>query len=364
MRPTRHTESQTFRAVRRACYAGLDSVRFREVVADRIAPILPCDGFTFATLDPDTGLLTHAVSKGLSPKVCALWIEHLYPHQVALEILDLVQRDVVVERSMSAVVQDLLAPEGYGHDLRTILGNDGAPWGFLCFLRERSSRGFRPWEAEFMTRLAPHLTRGLQTALLVDSAGPFEEGEVGAAEAEEGVGLLVLDGRGRVRTRNAAARQHLADLADVGVPADTVPHAVASTAGEVLWQLQSERRNGASPLDVHLHARGRSGRWYRVLASRAETNGKEPETLVLIEPARRAEVAPLLTRLYGLTPREREALSLVARGASTQAIARRLGISPYTVQEHIGNACNKVGVRTRKELVAKLFLDSFDPEAE
>ena len=37
--------------------------------------------------------------------------------------------------------------------------------------------------------------------------------------------------------------------------------------------------------------------------------------------------------------------------------ASRLGISAYTVQDHVDHAFDKVGVRGRRALLAKLFLD-------
>ena len=60
---------------------------------------------------------------------------------------------------------------------------------------------------------------------------------------------------------------------------------------------------------------------------------------------------------YDLSAREREVVAAVVRGEPTKCIAATLGISPYTVAEHLDRACAKVGVRGRKALVAKLFLD-------
>jgi DNA-binding CsgD family transcriptional regulator len=45
----------------------------------------------------------------------------------------------------------------------------------------------------------------------------------------------------------------------------------------------------------------------------------------------------------------------VARGDASKAIAAALGLSVHTVQEYVGRACRKVGVRTRRELVARLL---------
>lgn len=50
-----------------------------------------------------------------------------------------------------------------------------------------------------------------------------------------------------------------------------------------------------------------------------------------------------------LSRREREVLHHVASGLISKAIARRMGLSPYTVDMHIGQAMRKLGARTRSE---------------
>ena len=49
-------------------------------------------------------------------------------------------------------------------------------------------------------------------------------------------------------------------------------------------------------------------------------------------------------------------VGFLLKGVSTKQIAAALGISPYTVQEHFTAIFNKVGVRSRRELVGKLLL--------
>jgi len=49
----------------------------------------------------------------------------------------------------------------------------------------------------------------------------------------------------------------------------------------------------------------------------------------------------------GLSERESEVLSLLARGLSNKAIANRLGVSPRTVQTHVMHIFDKTGIRGR-----------------
>ncbi len=61
---------------------------------------------------------------------------------------------------------------------------------------------------------------------------------------------------------------------------------------------------------------------------------------------------------YALSDKEREVVDLVARGLSTKQISQTLFISEYTVQDHLSNVFDKVGVRGRRALVKCLYLDS------
>jgi DNA-binding NarL/FixJ family response regulator len=51
--------------------------------------------------------------------------------------------------------------------------------------------------------------------------------------------------------------------------------------------------------------------------------------------------------LESLTGREREVLALIMKGLSTRQVATRLGLSSRTVETHVGNIYQKLGVRTR-----------------
>ena len=54
----------------------------------------------------------------------------------------------------------------------------------------------------------------------------------------------------------------------------------------------------------------------------------------------------------GLSRREVEVLRLVAAGESNAAIARRLGLSPHTVERHVANIYRKIDARGRADATA------------
>ncbi len=59
--------------------------------------------------------------------------------------------------------------------------------------------------------------------------------------------------------------------------------------------------------------------------------------------------------LRALTRRQRECMLLVQQGLSSKQIARELGISHRTVEQHVASALETLGVKTRMAAVAMLF---------
>ncbi|MGH3240901.1 MAG: LuxR C-terminal-related transcriptional regulator [Spirillospora sp.] len=54
-----------------------------------------------------------------------------------------------------------------------------------------------------------------------------------------------------------------------------------------------------------------------------------------------------------LTPREREVLTRLARGESTQALAKAMGVTRSTARSHVQSVLSKLGVHSQREAVIK-----------
>jgi DNA-binding CsgD family transcriptional regulator len=72
-------------------------------------------------------------------------------------------------------------------------------------------------------------------------------------------------------------------------------------------------------------------------------------------------MARLHTAAYGLSPREEEVVGFVVRGASTRQISQARYVTEDTVRKHIQNVFDKVGVRSRRELVGQVFAQHYQP---
>jgi DNA-binding CsgD family transcriptional regulator len=359
---TTTAEQQAFQSVKRVCYAGLDSTTLRMEIARRVARVVPSDENHFWTLDPETGLITNGVAHNPSPRLLVEFLGRHYPDDEAVKVIDQARAGAVVMsgEAVSGLEQTLLEV-GIRYHMRALFFTPEAYWGSWCILRGDTAR-FTDRETRFLERIAPHVSEGLKSAALLELSRREDEVETAVEPAPAAApAFLVLGPRGEIVLRTSAATRYLDDLGAGGPGGeDPLPFAVLSVRGRLL---RLRHLPDEAPAAARLRARGRSGTWYALDATLSEPgeNGLA-STVISIEPAARREVAPLLFRLYGLSPREREVLLWVLRGEPTKRIAVHLGLSVHTVQDYLDKACDKVGVRGRKALVAKLFQDGFAPE--
>ncbi|WP_442811336.1 response regulator transcription factor [Streptosporangium sp. NBC_01756] len=75
----------------------------------------------------------------------------------------------------------------------------------------------------------------------------------------------------------------------------------------------------------------------------------------LIEQFARIPVQPVVRGLDGVTEREREVLTLIARGLSNTELAAHLRLSLATVKTHIGRLLTKLDTRDRAQLVIAAY---------
>ena len=224
----------------------------------------------------------------------------------------------------------------------------GEVWGALGLYRERGAAHFDDVEKRWLRTLAPHLAEGARRSLLV--------GEATDPEGPQAPGLLVLADDWTVESSTPGVQQWLRDLPDGDVDAGRLPAAVLSVAGRALRSVQ-----GSEPAEVAMaRVLTRSGTWV-VLHGAPLQSGSDRRVAVIIEPAHPARITSLLMSAYALTERERDVTRLVLQGSSTTDIALKLRLSANTVQQHLKSIFDKTGVRSRRDLVGKVFFSHYEP---
>jgi DNA-binding CsgD family transcriptional regulator len=323
---------------------------------------IPVDASFFATADPATLLFTGAVLDDVLASATAQFLENEFMQEDAVKFARLVRGRSPVdslgaatrgELVLSPRYQEILAPMDLGDELRAALVVGSKCWGFMCLHRERSNPNFTPAEAAFLAKLTPHLAEGLRTALLIGDTQ-------GTSSPPDGPGLLLLGDDLSLAAATPVAEGWLAEVAMGDWPSSSeLPGAVYAVATRLL----ALEHGGYMPPDLMPRTRLRtaSGRWLVLHASRLRTADTEGQIAVIFEEARPSEIAPLIVDAYGLTKREGEITRLVLRGLSTSEVSGELHITPNTVRDHFKAIFDKVGVRSRRELVGQVFTQQYQP---
>jgi DNA-binding CsgD family transcriptional regulator len=93
------------------------------------------------------------------------------------------------------------------------------------------------------------------------------------------------------------------------------------------------------------------GRWVMIEAAPLEGT-VEAKITVTLRAATASETFDFVCRAYALSRREREVVALLVAGLDTRAVTKRLFISRHTVQDHLKSVFEKIGIHSRRELLA------------
>lgn len=324
-----------------------------------LAGAVPFDGICLVAMDPTSLLPTAEVTEnGLPPEAIARMAGIELQEPDVNKFVDLASAATHVASLSAATAgvldrsvrhRELRGPNGFGDELRAALVVGSGTWGGLTLLRGDDTRCFTRADTDLVESVTHNIAEGVRRATLFAASVEDDDGD-------ETAGLMLLAPDDSVAKANAAARRWLEELQETApaVPVPSVLTAVASRARGIA--------SGEVPPDGLAWARVRmpSGRLLMVHAS-VLGDDSDALTAVVLERAQPHNLAPLLADAYGLTDRERAVTRLVALGLPTETMAQRLHLSSWTIQDHLKSIFQKLGVRTRGELVAQVYFGHRPP---
>ena len=336
---------------------GLDLVTFwresNEALARAVPHFMtPC----WYTLDPVSLLVTSHYQTEIV-EIPPEWLAHEYFEDDFHKMVDVVRSERGLstlheatggDPSRSASWNLYIHPYGGDQELLVALRTRaGDAWGVLGLYREPGQPQFDSDEFRFLREVAPHLAEGAQRALRF--------GEACDPEGPEAPGLVVLREDWSVESLTPGVSRWLVELPDGDWEGrGKLPSSVLSIAGRAL-------RTSKHPDEVAFaRVLSRTGRWLVLHGSALVADGAR-RVAVIIEPAQPTRIASLLMAAYGLSEREQAVTHLVLQGNATAEIAERLVVSVHTVQQHLKHIFDKTGVRSRRELVGKVFFSHYEP---
>lgn len=347
---------------------GLPRKEFFAELSPRLRTVIDNDASCWHTLDPHTRLMTsddpaELIGHGIfapdeAPAAGELVVRSEYMVEDVNTFASLAARRVPVgildhathgNPESSARYRDLLLPADIPHELRAAFVIRGRVWGAVHIARRAASGPFQPRDADALAAVTGAIARGIRASLRFDAAR-----RVTGVEAP---GLVVLGPGDDVELITPPARELLAAISAsaLAYTADEVPASVLALASFVRDAPQAAQ-SGSNVVTVPS-----DDGWVTLHASLPGTAG-DRRVAIVIERASAARSATVRLEAFGATAREREVATLLARGLSRVEIAEALVLSPHTVEDHVKNLYDKLGVGSRQELVARVFLDEYLPD--
>jgi DNA-binding CsgD family transcriptional regulator len=261
--------------------------------------------------------------------------------------MDAVARRSILAASLNAETRgDLARSPRWDEVLRAVgIGDEAVVacrdalgcWAWIKAYRNSSDPPFSEGDLDLLARGGAVLGSALRRKLIAASDG--------ATAVRRSPGVIVLGADRRIVSWTAGARAWI----------DAFPSARAYAAFGMLpgmvYPVATLARSPTTASRAHALERTVDGGWVMIEAAPLEGTDAD-EIVVTLRSASASETFERLCRIYSLSPRERELVAALLAGLDTRAVSARLLISPHTVQDHLKSVFGKVGVHSRREVLA------------
>lgn len=354
-------------AIERLCSAPPPLSEFCGNLIRLVDRVVPSDLAAMFIFDPITGLLLDIFGKRVPDDgFPALYLRHIYLRNEAVSflhmkergrLLSLLSEDADGNLEADPRYRELFAPYGFRHDVRVCFPAAGYHWGALGASRGSDVRDFDDVELAFLERIASPVGEALRLL----SAGRFGNRNSSGVRSQD-TAVISVDSENQIVSTTHGAESVLtelqgpadtpADLLRVGVKLPVALHSVAARLRASTVQKE------VLPQAPRLSLIGPDGRWWTVTALRDDQGQSTRDLSIVVTPSQPLEVAAHIFAAFDLTPRERVVVECVGRGLNTTDMAKWLGISPYTVQDHMKSIFAKLGLHSRTEVMSMIFREA------
>ncbi|MET7771022.1 helix-turn-helix transcriptional regulator [Nocardia sp. NPDC005366] len=343
--------------------AGLDLDTFLEEAVASVSRAVPWVSACIATHDPVTHMLTSARKYG------DLRDRNSHDQEFGLIEYGTVEPTAFTELARAEIpaagvhlmtngdversgrMSTFMKPRfGFGDEARLAFRDGHETWGAMALFRGPGDAPFDSAEIDFLASLAAPFAHGVRTGMLARLA------EAPPSTPVTGPAVVIVGPDDQIAQMSLGAEQRLGEI-DWGVAGGDPLAPVAALVG-------AARRFGRGETSVPPRCRLRTtgGMWLVLHAGPLTARGgRQGDVVITIEEARPPEIVAIVVAAYGLSPRERDVVQLVLQGIDTKEIAATLHLSTYTVQDHLKSVFDKADVRSRRELISRVYFDQYVP---
>lgn len=329
-----------------------DSVALRQHLLEAFGEVIDFDAYAWVLTDPATAV-------GVAPLAdvpASLFAE--LPQVIRLKYLTEVNRWTLPgftvdslhlatggDLARSLLWRELLVRHGIGDVASAVFRDRHGCWSFLELWRAGDAGVFADEELNLLRSVNPHVT----TVLRRCQAASFMPGAEGRP-LRTAPAVLLLSADLQVVGRTPETLEYLRRLIPPVGGASPVPAGAYHVAAQLL---SIEAGVDLQPAAARVQLPG--GRWLTLRADRVDGDVGigGAAFAVTIEDTSTVERVDLFARAFGLTKREQELLEHLLEGPDTRTVAGLMFLSEHTVQDHLKSIFDKVGVRSRRELVSR-----------
>lgn len=363
------------RLIGRIYDAATDSSMWPSILED-IADGLGANSGVLYVVNTDTGDLDHMSTARLDPGTISLAAHDDYrPLDVFNDLYRQLPENQIITRhgllpdreyTNNAFYEDILRPCKIWHILGEHPLREGSSAVTIGFHRSRRQENFTETEFHTYRQLSRHIKGSMRLWLRMKELERQRDIVVNALDHLP-MGVILIDGEGRVLQMNHAARNLVAEADGLTIDRFGACRTAQSDETALLDKLigitaQTGAGRATTPGGTMRISRPSGLRPYSLLAvplageRHPDTSPSAAAALFVSDPESTPRMpSEILTGFYGLTEKESRMTLLLLQGMKLKDAADELSITDNTARTHLKRIFHKIGVNRQSELIRTIL---------